>query len=260
MSKIRTRLDCAILCSMEEVYSRRRFSWWKILLGLFLALLLAGMIAFVRQIYVYYKAIRAGESNPLFAQQLEASWRSQEQQGTGVIGDLADSNAPAMGPSTAPITIVAFVDYDCPFCQRSHAAWRMLAKDYPEAVRLIVRDFPIPELHPEAVRPSLAARCAQKQGKFWSFHDALYQSMDQRSEEQLIALATRVGLEREAFQRCLTSGETRALVERDVQDGIAAGVSGTPAFFFNGKKIEGAMDRRMFAAVIDYLLKQVFTK
>lgn len=158
---------------------------------------------------------------------------------------------PALGPATAPVTIVEFSDFQCPFCQRVQPTLRALLKDYGDKVRLVYRDFPIPQLHREAKKAAEAARCAGEQGKFWEYHDVLYANPARQREPDLRRYAEQLGLHESRFTDCVRSGRHAATVERGMADGKKLGVTGTPSFFVNGAPVVGAQGLDEFKAIVD---------
>ena len=167
--------------------------------------------------------------------------------------------APFKGPTKAPVTIVEFSDFHCPFCRRVIPTLAQLESQYGEKIKLVFRDFPIESLHPGATKAHEAARCANEQGKFWPYHDKLFAGPSTSSPELFKGLAKDVGLDAVAFETCLGSGKYEAAIKQDIEDGTRAGVSGTPAFFINGRLISGAQPLEAFARVIEDELARVAT-
>jgi protein-disulfide isomerase len=159
--------------------------------------------------------------------------------------------APFKGPAKAPVTIVEFSDFHCPFCRRVIPTLAQLESQYGEKIKLVFRDFPIEGLHPGAIKAHEAARCANEQGKFWSYHDKLFAAPSGSSPELFKGLAKELALDAVAFDTCLGSGKYQAAIKRDIEEGTRAGVTGTPAFFINGRLISGAQPLEAFARVID---------
>ena len=126
-----------------------------------------------------------------------------------------------------------------------------LESQYGDKVKLVFRDYPIDNLHPTARKAHEAARCAHDQGKFWAYHDALFANAPQASPEQLKTYAQDVGLDVPAFEQCFNNGTYQAVVQRDVEEGTRVGVSGTPAFFINGRLVSGAQPLESFVRVIE---------
>jgi protein-disulfide isomerase len=155
------------------------------------------------------------------------------------------------GDPKAPITIVEFSDYQCPYCQRAEPTLKALLTKYNGRVKLAFRDFPLKALHPNAEIAAEASRCAGEQGKYWEFHDAMYADQTKLSQPGLVETAHSLGLNQESFGSCLTGGKFKAQIEQDVQDGTRAGVSGTPGFFINGVFVNGAKPQSDFEKIIE---------
>jgi protein-disulfide isomerase len=158
---------------------------------------------------------------------------------------------PFRGPANAPVTIVKFEDFQCPFCRQVQSTFTQLESRYGDKIRVVHRDFPIDQLHPQARRAAEGARCANEQGKFWAYHDRVYAAVLSADPNQLSALAKDVGLDVDAFDRCLAGGQFKAAVQADLAEGTKLGVSSTPAFFVNGRLIVGAQPLDAFTRVID---------
>ena len=165
--------------------------------------------------------------------------------------EVSTNGAPSKGPVKAPVTIVKFEDFHCPFCKKVQPTLAQVLSKYGEKVRLIHRDFPIDGIHPAARKAHEAARCANEQGKFWQYHDVLYANAPKADAADLKSYAREVGLDVPAFEKCVANGEFRDVVQKDVEEGTRLGVNGTPAFFINGRLLSGAEPIERFAAIID---------
>lgn len=168
--------------------------------------------------------------------------------------DVSKDNDPTYGPADAPITIIEFSDFQCPYCARVNDSVQQVKDTYGDKISLTFRDFPLP-MHPEAPKSAEAAHCADEQGKFWEYHDKLFANMKAQKDDNLKAYATELGLDSAAFNTCLDSGKYADDVLKDKADGEMAGVSGTPAFFINGVFLNGARPFENFKEVIDAELK-----
>ena len=157
----------------------------------------------------------------------------------------------ARGQKDAPVAIVEFSDYQCPFCKAVRGTVNEIVARYDGKVRWIFRDFPSQRLHPTASKAHEAARCAGDQGKFWEYHDVLFERSPQHSPEELKQYAQDLGLSSSAFSDCLASSKYQADVAGDLQEGARMGVSGTPTFFINGRLAEGAMPFAVFQKLIE---------
>jgi protein-disulfide isomerase len=159
--------------------------------------------------------------------------------------------APVRGAAGAPVTLVEFSDFHCPFCKRAQATLKQILERYPGKVRHVYRDFPIDSLHPQARRAAEAARCAQDQGKFWDYHDVLFASPPQAAADDLRRYAEPVELDVPTFERCVSAGTHRDRVQRDIDEGTRLGLNGTPAFFINGRLVTGAQPLEAFTRIIE---------
>jgi protein-disulfide isomerase len=157
----------------------------------------------------------------------------------------------ARGRADAPVTIVEFSDFQCPYCKTVVATLNQLLAQYPDRVRWVFRDFPIPGLHPQAQRAHEAARCAGDQGKFWPYHDLLFERAPNVAPAALREYAATVGLDAAAFDRCLESGKHRAGVSADMELGAQLGVTGTPTFFVNGAPLVGNQSLAEFQKAVE---------
>jgi protein-disulfide isomerase len=176
------------------------------------------------------------------------------------------ADAPSLGRADAPVTIVEFSDYQCPFCHKFYSTTlAALKKDYIDVgkVRYVFRDYPLEQLHSHARKAAEAAHCAGEQGKFWQMHDALFQNQGALDLPQLAEHARSLGLDGPTFDRCLSSGRNAARVDRGLADGAAAGVEGTPGFVIGrtktddtveGTPIRGAQPLDTFRQIIEQLL------
>ena len=189
------------------------------------------------------------DGRALFDGRTLANWKSVEFGGEGKI-EVVDG-APSKGPGAAPVTIVKFEDFQCPFCKQAQATEAQLLSRYGNKVKLVHRDFPISSIHPLAWKAHEAARCANEQGKFWPYHDLLYTNAPKLSVDDLKAYAKEAGLTMPAFEQCLTSEKYKTLVQKDVDEGTRLGVSGTPTFFINGRVLSGAQPLATFAGIVD---------
>ena len=163
--------------------------------------------------------------------------------------DAGDS--PSKGPADAPITIVEYSDFQCPFCSRVLPSLEKVHENYGDKVRVAFRQFPLRSIHPQAQKAAEASLCANDQGKFWEMHDAMFADQQGLAIDKLKEKAAALELDGEAFAECLDSGRYADTVEADLRSGSAAGVSGTPALFINGRMLSGAQPYEAFAKIID---------
>lgn len=165
--------------------------------------------------------------------------------------EVAHDPARVRGNPNAPVMIVEFSDFQCPFCRRVQPTLTALLRRYPDKVALSYRDFPLREIHPQAQGAAEAARCAGDQGKFWEYHDRLFAEGTAFDRPALLGHAQALGLDAKTFEACVDSGRYRAAVEADVEAANRAGVAGTPAFFINGVFLDGAQPITQFEKVVD---------
>jgi protein-disulfide isomerase len=154
---------------------------------------------------------------------------------------INDSDA-VLGDQNAPVTIFIYGDYQCPVCKvMFDEVERKIQKDYVETgkVKLIFRDFPLDQIHPYARAAAEAVACANEQGKFWEYHDVLFERQENLSETDFIALAQELGLDKNQFEFCYNARKYQKEVQSDLESGIKAGVQGTPATFINNEFISG---------------------
>ena len=163
--------------------------------------------------------------------------------------DLAGT--PARGPADAKVTVVEFSDFHCPFCKRVQPTLVELMAKYPKDVRLVYKHMPLDQLHPQARRAAEASWCAQQQGKFWEYHDALYKGVPDGTDQNLASVAGRVGLDAGQYQQCMSAGEAAKVVQAHVDEGARYGVSGTPGFFINGRFVNGAVPLETFVQLVE---------
>lgn len=164
---------------------------------------------------------------------------------------------PSRGPNEAPITIVEFSDFECPFCYRVNPTLDQVRETYGDQVRFVFRQFPLNAIHPHAQIAAEGSLCADDQDRFWDMHDAIFERRGRVTEEDLLTMASELGLDVELFETCLTAGEARERVEADLRDGRLAGVTGTPALFINGRFLSGAQPFNVISRLIDDELTRV---
>ena len=160
------------------------------------------------------------------------------------------STDPVKGPANAPITIVEYSDFQCPYCARVNPTLDQVRKEYGDKVKIVFKDFPLPN-HPEAPKAAEAAHCAGEQGKFWELHDRMFANQQALQLPALKEHATAVGLDMNAFNQCLDSGKHSPRVAANLKSGEALGVASTPTLYVNGRPVVGAQSFEYFKAVID---------
>jgi len=160
------------------------------------------------------------------------------------------AEGPSKGEAKAPITIVEFSDFECPYCSKAEESVKQVMKEYGGKVRLVYRDFPLP-FHPNAQKAAEAAHCAGDQGKYWEMHEKLFANQKALAVSDLKGHAKELGLDGGKFEKCLDGGDKVKIVEASKQAGSAVGVTGTPAFFVNGVMLSGAQPFSEFKSLID---------
>ena len=163
---------------------------------------------------------------------------------------------PSKGPEDAPVTIIEFTDFQCPFCKRGADTVDQIVDAYGDQVRVVFRDFPLAALHPDAQQAHEAGECADEQGKFWEIHDKIFANQADVSVATLKGYAEDLGLDMDRFNTCLDNNAMKAEIDADMAAGREYGVSGTPAFFINGLMLAGAQPFDSFASVIDAQLEK----
>jgi protein-disulfide isomerase len=172
--------------------------------------------------------------------------------------DVDSPDAPSEGPANAPVTLVEFSDFQCPFCARVNPTIEKAMKEYDGKIRLVYRQFPLTNIHPNALRAAEASLCARDQGKFWAMHDAMFADQRGLSADGLKATAVKLGLKANQFNECLDSKKYQDDVLAERLAGVAAGVKGTPALFVNGRPLSGgAVAYETLSQAIDEELARV---
>ena len=171
--------------------------------------------------------------------------------------EVAADGFAARGERDAAVTIVEFSDFECPFCVRVQPTLERVMEQYAGRVRLVYRHFPLTSIHPQAWKAAEASLCAGEQERFWEYHDLLFAEQHAMSVPDLKEKARRIGLAGAEFDACLDSGRHSEAVRRDVLAASAVGVSGTPAFFVNGRFLSGAVPYDHLAELIDEELAHV---
>ncbi len=184
----------------------------------------------------YYKRLREQAGVSIFLQKPKVQ--------------VAYDPARLRGDPKAPVVIVEFSDFQCPYCQSVEPTLKKLLGKYEGRVSLAYRDLPLRDIHPQAELAAEASHCAGEQGKFWEYHDLLFANQNKLDRPGLVGLAHDLKLDEKQFDSCLSSGKYTAQIEQDRQLGLRAGVAGTPGFFINGNLLSGNQPQDAFEKLI----------
>jgi len=202
------------------------------------------------QIVQYLSQQRAQERLAKFIDELKAKHKTTIALKAPVV-EVGTAGRPERGGGAkAPVTIVEFSDYQCPFCKRAEDSVNKVMTTYGDKVRLVYRDYPLP-FHPFARPASEAAACAKDQNKYWEYHAKLFDNQTALQDEKLKQYAKDVGMDEAKFNECFEKKPHKAAIDEDIADGGKVGVNGTPAFFINGRMISGAQPFEKFKEIID---------
>lgn len=219
---------------------------WGMTVIILLFFFLAIMVASGMYVFTVYRGLKAGTVT------LDEIFPPAEGSGDTISG----YNRPFVGNPLAPVVFVEFVDFECEFCKQASDAINVLLLDpyYKDKARFIMRHFPITAVHKNALRAAVAAECAHEQGKFFEMHNAIFASQNDLSDASLKKLSVQLGLESIAFNDCFENQKPLSVIEKDMQDGIDAGVKSTPSFLVGDRIIEGAPTVDELKLAIDRLL------
>jgi predicted DsbA family dithiol-disulfide isomerase len=170
--------------------------------------------------------------------------------------DIATEGYPSRGPARAPVTIVEFADFECPFCGGLHPTLQLVEKNYADKVRLVYRQFPLTTIHPFAQKAAEASMCANEQKHFWEFYDSMFGDQAHLDIPSLKKRAQTMGLNTAMFNGCLDSGKQAAAIQKDKDDARKAGVSSTPTLFINGRMLSGNRPYAEIREVVEDELKR----
>lgn len=166
---------------------------------------------------------------------------------------VSEGDNPAMGPENAPITIIVFSDFQCPYCASANQLIKELMQEYPDQIRFVHRDFPLEGIHPDAFNAALAARCVGEQGKYWEMNDTIFSNQEDLSIDGINKLVEMLDLDQVQFDTCFESKRFEEKIYSDKQAGEEYGVSATPTLFVNGYQVNGA-DRDAIINIIEDVL------
>ena len=202
------------------------------------------------QIVEYLKADKAQARRIAFVNELKAKYKAVDKLKAPTV-EVATAGRPERGGGAkAPVTIIEFSDFQCPFCKRGEESVQKVFDTYGDKVRIVFRNYPLP-FHERARPAAEAAACANAQGKFWEYNKKLFANQNALSDDNLKTYAKDLGLDSAKFEDCYAKKQFSADIDKDIADGAAAGVNGTPAFFINGRSLSGAQPFEKFKEVID---------
>ena len=165
--------------------------------------------------------------------------------------DIATEGHPSQGNADAPVTLVEFSDFECPYCLAMFSTLKTLRREYPEKIRVVFRQFPLNDIHPYAQKAAEASLCAADQGKFWELHDSMFEDQGSLEVSDLESKAESLGLDVSRFRECVSDARYAKRVKEDKADGTAAGVMGTPALFVNGRPLLGSVPYEQITKLVD---------
>ena len=166
-------------------------------------------------------------------------------------------SAISVGPENAKVTVVEFLDFQCPFCKAVHPTLMQLLKEYQgQSVRFVFRHFPLISIHPLALPASNASLCANEQQKFLPYYDLLYTRQDEISSASLVTFAQELGMNLQQFNACMAEKRYESSIRTDVKDGLALGIEGTPTWFINDTRLVGALPYETFKEAIEKALQK----
>ena len=157
---------------------------------------------------------------------------------------------PSRGPAGARVTIVTFGDFQCDACKTLATNLETVMRSFPDDVRIVWKDMPNEEAHPLATKAAIAAHCADRQGKFWEYHDELFARQSYLSEEEFVTIAADLALDASAFSRCTENNDTLAVVRKDFEEGQALNILATPTVFFGTESYAGALTAEELTGLI----------
>lgn len=166
------------------------------------------------------------------------------------------TNAPFKGSANAPITIVEFADFQCPYCASAQPVVEEVLKQYKDKIKFVFKNYPLVQIHPEAIPAAIAAECANKQGKYWQMHDALFENHKKLGEETYLSLAQKIGLKIDDFNNCRKDQAIHDKINADIEYGQSLGINATPAFYINGIQLMGSLPKSEFEKVINNELSE----
>lgn len=229
--------------------TKRHRRFWKMIVILFLGVFLSMAVASGIYVAVVVMKLNRGELT------LDELFSSEAQSASPSLGE--GIQRPWVGQENAPVTIVEFIDFECPNCKRASLAIQEILLDpyLSDKVKFVFRHFPIVEIHPNAVNAALAAECAFEQGLFWEMHNALFEAQDNLSIEGIKKASVKAGVNSIQFSECMQSKKYLSVIQNDLQDGLSFGVREAPSFIIRDRILEGAPTADELRRAIQLLLE-----
>lgn len=216
---------------------------------------------FIIKTYSFYQKIKRGDGLSLalqFDENFTKSTASTKE--VAIINPQILSRNNNVNLGNGAITVVQFADFECPFSSKEYTVFRELALKYQDKIKFVFRQFPLNDIHPNANIAALASLCAQDQGKFWNMHDKLFQNNARLTADDLTRYAEQAGVNKNKFILCMETKKYQKQIDQDAADAAALGVRGTPTFFINGQKIEGAIPANIFDTILNSTVQATNTK
>ena len=198
------------------------------------------------RIVAFLSQQKAGERRLQYLEELKKKYATTIKLKAPVV-QVGTGGRPEMGPKDAPITMIVFSDYECPYCRKAEETVEQVLKTYQGKIRYVFRDYPLP-FHQNARPAAVAAACANEQGKYWEMNAKLFKG--ELTADGMKKMAGEIGLDAKKFADCTAKNDQKP-IEKDLADGGEVGVNGTPAFFINGRMLSGAQPFEAFKAIID---------
>ncbi len=198
------------------------------------------------RIVEFLKEQKAAARKETFINELKSKYKTVVNLKAPIV-EVSTGGRPEKGPKDAPITMIVFSDYECPFCRRAESTVEEVLKKYEGKIKYVFRDYPLP-FHAKAKPAAVAANCAIPQGKFFEYNQKLF--VTDLSPENYKKIAGDLGMDQKKFDECVAKNDEKT-IDQDLADGAAVGVNGTPAFFINGRMLSGAQPFEAFKVIID---------
>lgn len=249
--KIKARIDQAQVRSYYKPWFRRGWGRVATVLGVILILV---VLYFLYLVINNIWHLKRGEFYSIDTN----TWISQVEfeKNQQAVAELMTDDDPWLGSEEPLVYVAAFESFACPYCQDSQADIKTMLAEFGGLVRFVTKDFPTEGLHPNVFDAHLAAACADEQGRYWEYHDLLYQNQEHFDRDNLKKLASQVGINMNQFNECLTSEKYAQEIREDYSDGVQAGIQGTPSYLINGNLIPGQIPLDVWKDIIGFILKE----